>query len=70
MPFLLPLSLSRAFSSFLFFTGIQEIRQLRMKHDGLNREISDLQETVEWKDKKIGVGPVDANLLARWPCGC
>ncbi|XP_062312399.1 leucine-rich repeat flightless-interacting protein 2 isoform X14 [Osmerus eperlanus] len=33
---------------------LTEIRQLRMKQDGLNREISDLQETVEWKDKKIG----------------
>ena len=37
-----------------------------MKQDALNREISDLQETVEWKDKKIGVGPVNANPLARW----
>uniref|UniRef100_A0A673B261 Uncharacterized protein n=1 Tax=Sphaeramia orbicularis TaxID=375764 RepID=A0A673B261_9TELE len=33
---------------------LNEIRQLRMKQDGFNREISDLQETVEWKDKKIG----------------
>lgn len=27
-----------------------------MKQEGFVREISDLQETVEWKDKKIGVG--------------
>ncbi|KAM4730891.1 uncharacterized protein lrrfip1a isoform 4-T4 [Anableps anableps] len=33
---------------------LNEIRQLRMKQDGYVREISDLQETVEWKDKKIG----------------
>ncbi|KAM6979345.1 leucine-rich repeat flightless-interacting protein 2 [Tautogolabrus adspersus] len=33
---------------------LNEIRQLRMKQEGFVREISDLQETVEWKDKKIG----------------
>ncbi|KAM3861902.1 leucine-rich repeat flightless-interacting protein 2 [Diretmus argenteus] len=33
---------------------LNEIRQLRMKQDGFVREVSDLQETVEWKDKKIG----------------
>ncbi|XP_061082041.1 leucine-rich repeat flightless-interacting protein 2 isoform X21 [Conger conger] len=33
---------------------LTEIRQLRAKQDGFAREISDLQETVEWKDKKIG----------------
>ncbi|CAG5865887.1 unnamed protein product, partial [Menidia menidia] len=33
---------------------LNEIRQLRMKQDAFVREISDLQETVEWKDKKIG----------------
>uniref|UniRef100_UPI003AAB9F0C leucine-rich repeat flightless-interacting protein 2 n=1 Tax=Centroberyx gerrardi TaxID=166262 RepID=UPI003AAB9F0C len=33
---------------------LNEIRQLRMKQDGFAREIADLQETVEWKDKKIG----------------
>ncbi|XP_028249726.1 uncharacterized protein lrrfip1a isoform X3 [Parambassis ranga] len=32
---------------------LNEIRQLRMKQDGFVREVSDLQETVEWKDKKI-----------------
>ncbi|XP_047457446.1 leucine-rich repeat flightless-interacting protein 2 isoform X19 [Mugil cephalus] len=33
---------------------LNEIRQLRLKQEGFVREISDLQETVEWKDKKIG----------------
>ncbi|XP_059891489.1 uncharacterized protein lrrfip1a isoform X10 [Gadus macrocephalus] len=33
---------------------LNDIRQLRLKQDGFIREISDLQETVEWKDKKIG----------------
>ncbi|XP_075886655.1 leucine-rich repeat flightless-interacting protein 2 isoform X16 [Nelusetta ayraudi] len=33
---------------------LNEIRQLRNKQEGFVREISDLQETVEWKDKKIG----------------
>uniref|UniRef100_A0A8C8K1W8 Leucine-rich repeat flightless-interacting protein 2-like n=1 Tax=Oncorhynchus tshawytscha TaxID=74940 RepID=A0A8C8K1W8_ONCTS len=33
---------------------LTEIRQMRLKQDGFVREISDLQETVEWKDKKIG----------------
>ncbi|XP_070831639.1 leucine-rich repeat flightless-interacting protein 1 isoform X1 [Chaetodon trifascialis] len=32
---------------------LNDIRQLRLKQEGLLREISDLQETVEWKDKKI-----------------
>ncbi|XP_076602530.1 uncharacterized protein lrrfip1a isoform X2 [Chaetodon auriga] len=32
---------------------LNDIRQLRMKQEGFLREISDLQETVEWKDKKI-----------------
>lgn len=39
------------------FAAVQEIRQLRLKQEGFVREISDLQETVEWKDKKIGVRP-------------
>lgn len=34
----------------------QEIRQLQQKQESYIREISDLQETIEWKDKKIGVG--------------
>uniref|UniRef100_A0A1A8N0S5 Leucine rich repeat (In FLII) interacting protein 1a n=2 Tax=Nothobranchius pienaari TaxID=704102 RepID=A0A1A8N0S5_9TELE len=33
---------------------LNEIRQLRLKQHGFVTEISDLQETVEWKDKKIG----------------
>uniref|UniRef100_A0A8C1JRA4 Leucine rich repeat (in FLII) interacting protein 1a n=1 Tax=Cyprinus carpio TaxID=7962 RepID=A0A8C1JRA4_CYPCA len=33
---------------------LTEIRQLRLKQDGYVREISDLQETIEWKNKKIG----------------
>ncbi|XP_051937861.1 uncharacterized protein lrrfip1a isoform X4 [Hippocampus zosterae] len=33
---------------------LNEIRQLRLKQEAFAREISDLQETVEWKDKKIG----------------
>nr|XP_025042639.1 leucine-rich repeat flightless-interacting protein 1 isoform X45 [Pelodiscus sinensis] len=31
-----------------------EIRQLQQKQESYIREISDLQETIEWKDKKIG----------------
>ncbi|KAL6485083.1 hypothetical protein MHYP_G00071280 [Metynnis hypsauchen] len=33
---------------------LTEIRQLRLRQDGFVREVSDLQETIEWKDKKIG----------------
>ncbi|XP_026127626.1 leucine-rich repeat flightless-interacting protein 2 isoform X15 [Carassius auratus] len=33
---------------------LTEIRQLQLKQDGNVREISDLQETIEWKNKKIG----------------
>ncbi|KAI9527634.1 hypothetical protein NQZ68_028857 [Dissostichus eleginoides] len=33
---------------------LNDIRQLHIKQESLNREICDLQETVEWKDKKIG----------------
>ncbi|XP_037644864.1 leucine-rich repeat flightless-interacting protein 2 isoform X22 [Sebastes umbrosus] len=33
---------------------LNDIRQLRLKQEGFVREITDLQETVEWKDKKIG----------------
>ncbi|XP_024919387.1 leucine-rich repeat flightless-interacting protein 2 isoform X3 [Cynoglossus semilaevis] len=32
---------------------LTEVHQLQVKQDGLFREISDLQETVEWKNKKI-----------------
>uniref|UniRef100_A0A3B4DFM0 LRR binding FLII interacting protein 1 n=1 Tax=Pygocentrus nattereri TaxID=42514 RepID=A0A3B4DFM0_PYGNA len=33
---------------------LTEIRQLRLRQDSFVMEISDLQETIEWKDKKIG----------------
>ncbi|XP_039084556.1 leucine-rich repeat flightless-interacting protein 1 isoform X3 [Hyaena hyaena] len=33
---------------------LEEIRQLQQKQAGYIRDISDLQETIEWKDKKIG----------------
>ncbi|XP_022521398.2 leucine-rich repeat flightless-interacting protein 1 isoform X2 [Astyanax mexicanus] len=33
---------------------LTEIRQLRLAQDGHVRDISDLQETIEWKNKKIG----------------
>ncbi|XP_036925160.1 leucine-rich repeat flightless-interacting protein 1 isoform X12 [Sturnira hondurensis] len=33
---------------------LQEIQQLQQKQASYVREISDLQETIEWKDKKIG----------------
>ncbi|XP_036624923.1 leucine-rich repeat flightless-interacting protein 1 isoform X18 [Trichosurus vulpecula] len=33
---------------------LAEIRQLQQKQESYIREISDLQETIEWRDKKIG----------------
>lgn len=42
---------------------LQEIRQLQQKQAGLVREVSDLQETIEWKDRKLGVG-------SGAPCRC
>ncbi|XP_025145038.3 leucine-rich repeat flightless-interacting protein 1 isoform X49 [Bubalus bubalis] len=33
---------------------LEEIRQLQQKQASYIREISDLQETIEWKDRKIG----------------
>ncbi|RXM36553.1 Leucine-rich repeat flightless-interacting protein 2 [Acipenser ruthenus] len=33
---------------------VKEIRQLKLKQESSVREVSDLQETIEWKDKKIG----------------
>ncbi|XP_044529270.1 leucine-rich repeat flightless-interacting protein 1 isoform X3 [Gracilinanus agilis] len=33
---------------------LAEIQQLRQKQEAYVREVSDLQETIEWKDKKIG----------------
>lgn len=55
--FLFVVSLSSSQTLFPF-PAVQEIRQLRLKQDGFIREISDLQETVEWKDKKIAVWPM------------
>lgn len=52
------------FSAFFLSVPIpQEIRQLQQKQASYIREISDLQETIEWKDKKIGVG-----LPSLWDC--
>ena len=34
----------------------QEVAQLRLSRDGSAREITDFQETLEWKEKKIAVG--------------
>lgn len=36
---------------------------MRLKQEGFAREIVDLEETVEWKDKKIGVWPGSPALL-------
>ncbi|XP_077175418.1 leucine-rich repeat flightless-interacting protein 1 isoform X15 [Paroedura picta] len=33
---------------------LAEIQQLQLKQEGYIREMSDLQETIEWKEKKIG----------------
>ena len=46
----------------LSFPAAQEIRQLRLKQEGFVREIADLQETVEWKDKKMGVRPASQRV--------
>lgn len=35
---------------------LQESQQMQTKLDALTREVFDLQETINWKDKKIGVG--------------
>lgn len=48
--------------------AVQEIRQLNMKQEGFVREISDLQETVEWKDKKIGVRLLSPRWWWWWCC--
>lgn len=47
-------------SVFCFAPAPQEIQQLQQKQQSYVREISDLQETIEWKDKKIGVGLVSS----------
>ncbi|KAG7263525.1 hypothetical protein CRUP_000615, partial [Coryphaenoides rupestris] len=44
---------------------LNDIRQLRLKQDGFIREISDLQETVEWKDKKDRVVLIVVLVLRR-----
>lgn len=53
-PFVFSLNPLSAF--FLSVPILQEIRQLQQKQASYIRDISDLQETIEWKDKKIGVG--------------
>ena len=35
---------------------LQDKQQMQQKLDTLTREVFDLQETINWKDKKIGVG--------------
>lgn len=45
---------------------LEEIRQLQQKQASCIREISDLQETIEWKDRKIGVGPPSLWHLCKW----
>lgn len=37
-------------------TLLQESQRMQTKLDALTREVFDLQETINWKDKKIGVG--------------
>lgn len=37
-------------------TPLQESQRMQTKLDALTREVFDLQETINWKDKKIGVG--------------
>lgn len=46
----------------------QEIQQLQQKQQSYVREISDLQETIEWKDKKIGVGLSTPEMCSEWHC--
>ncbi|KAM6461933.1 leucine-rich repeat flightless-interacting protein 1 isoform 24-T24 [Liasis olivaceus] len=41
---------------------LAEIRQLQQKQEGFFREITDLQETIEWKEKKIGQYGIIPNL--------
>ncbi|XP_007438373.1 leucine-rich repeat flightless-interacting protein 1 isoform X7 [Python bivittatus] len=41
---------------------LAEIRQLQQKQEGFVREITDLQETIEWKEKKIGQYGIIPNL--------
>uniref|UniRef100_A0A1A8NMR9 Leucine-rich repeat flightless-interacting protein 2 n=1 Tax=Nothobranchius rachovii TaxID=451742 RepID=A0A1A8NMR9_9TELE len=53
---------------------IEESQQMQTKLDALTREVFDLQETINWKDKKIGVGGPSAGApteserwLPEWP---
>ncbi|XP_070588353.1 leucine-rich repeat flightless-interacting protein 1 isoform X11 [Erythrolamprus reginae] len=41
---------------------LAEIRQLQQNQEGFVREITDLQETIEWKEKKIGQYAKNNNL--------
>lgn len=50
------LFLSCAVSSCYCSTPLQESQRMQTKLDALTREVFDLQETINWKDKKIGVG--------------
>lgn len=43
-------------SSWHCSTPLQESQRMQTKLDALTREVFDLQETINWKDKKIGVG--------------
>lgn len=39
-----------------YCSTLQESQRMQTKLDALTREVFDLQETINWKDKKIGVG--------------
>lgn len=38
---------------------------MQAKLDALTREVFDLQETINWKDKKIGVGSPGVDTVRR-----
>uniref|UniRef100_A0A8C4ZLT5 LRR binding FLII interacting protein 1 n=1 Tax=Gadus morhua TaxID=8049 RepID=A0A8C4ZLT5_GADMO len=44
---------------------LNEVAQLRLARDGSAREITDLQETLEWKEKKIAVRRLKSQLDQR-----
>lgn len=52
----LVLFLSCVVSSCCCSTPLQESQKMQTKLDALTREVFDLQETINWKDKKIAVG--------------
>lgn len=67
------LFLSCAVSSCYCSTPLQESQRMQTKLDALTREVFDLQETINWKDKKIGVGGLMQVLWQslrgkRWLC--